>query len=324
MSRLPEATRIARVLDIIWRISAAPSYWTRRRLAEEFEVSERSITSDLELIRHRLRFELHSQRGQGYYFTSMPKLPSVSYSVPEALALILAGQAGRQFAGISQHDLSAALARLASVIPGELRVMVDRFAAEQATVRDQRREAVLAMFGQATALSHSVDMVYEAASRDGEETRRRIDPYAVFPYGKSWHVVGHCHLRDDLRVFKIDRVRSVSHSGLAFSPPEEFDLGTYLSSGWGLMRGLDTPVEDVVLVFRPPSARWVAEEQWHPSQRIEQLGDDAIRFTVTIQVTPEFQRWVYHYGRDVEVVEPTHLRDWIRGEALAVLEGTRV
>jgi predicted DNA-binding transcriptional regulator YafY len=321
MSRLQETTRIARILDIVWHINAAPRHWTRRKLAEKFEVSERSITSDLELIKHRLRFELGNERGQGYYFTKVPQLPSVSYSVAEALALILAARAARQFAGVPQRDLSLAITRLTSVIPGELRQMVEQFAHDPLGETDVHREEVLSRCSQAISNRQSLDIVYAAASADGQESRRRIDPYAVFPYVRSWHVVGYCHLRDDVRVFKVDRIRSVSSTGLGFVECPDFDLASFLTSGWGLMHGLAGPVEDVVLRFRPPAARWVSEERWHGSQQVTGLSDGRIEFRVTIQVTPEFQRWVFRYGSDVDVVEPASLRDWVAAEARAVLSG---
>lgn len=319
MTRYLETTRIARVLDIIWRISTAPNYWTRKRLAEQFEVSERSITGDLELIRHRLRFDVRSERGKGYYFASIPSLPSVSYSIPEALALILSAQVGRQFAGIPQHDLSSAVARLSSVIPEELRSMVEGLSPGAESYRDSHREKILQVCSRAIASQRSMEVTYAAASHDGHVTTRRVDPYAVFPYVRSWHVVGYCHLRDDVRIFKVDRIQRAEVLDSRWEPRQEFDLGAFLSSGWGIIRGTDAPVEDVILRFRPPASRWVSEERWHGSQCLQEERDGSLLFTVRIQVTPEFQRWVFRYGQDVEVLEPDHLRDWIRAEALAVL-----
>ncbi|HEX5165262.1 MAG TPA: transcriptional regulator [Thermomicrobiales bacterium] len=319
MARLPETTRIARVLDIVWHINAAPRYWTRKRLAEKFEVSERSITSDLDLIRHRLKFDLENDRGNGYYFAKVPQLPSVSYSIAEALALILAARAARQFPGVPQRDLSLAITRLSSVIPGELRAMVEQVANDGLGESDAHREEVLSRCSQAISASHSLEIVYAAASANGEETRRTIDPYAVFPYDRSWHVVGYCHLRDDVRVFKVDRIRAASQTGAAFERPADFDLEGFLSTGWGLMRGLELPVEEVVLRFRPPASRWVAEERWHESQQVIPLADGSVEFRVTIQVTPEFQRWVFRFGSTVDVIAPASLREWMACEARAVL-----
>jgi len=307
------------VLDIVWHINAAPRYWSRKKLAEKFEVSERMITSDLEIVKHRLNFDLANERGKGYYFTKVPQLPSVSYSIAEALALILAARAARQFAGVPQRDLSLAITRLSSVIPGELRAMVEQIASDEIGESDPHREAILSHCSQAISASHSLNLVYAAASANGAETERMIDPYAVFPYDRAWHVVGYCHLREDVRVFKVDRIRTASQTGRSFTRLPDFDLESFLSTGWGLMRGLSLPVEDVVLRFRPPASRWVAEERWHESQQITPLPDGSIEFRVTIQVTPEFQRWVFRYGRDVDVLAPRSLREWVAEEAAAVL-----
>jgi hypothetical protein len=40
---------------------------------------------------------------------------------------------------------------------------------------------------------------------------------------------------------------------------------------------------------------------------------------VTIQVTPEFQRWVFRFGSTVDVIAPSSLREWMACEARAVL-----
>ena len=47
MGRLDETRRVFRLLDMAWRIAAAPRHWTRKLLATHYEVSERQITSDL-------------------------------------------------------------------------------------------------------------------------------------------------------------------------------------------------------------------------------------------------------------------------------------
>jgi predicted DNA-binding transcriptional regulator YafY len=85
------------------------------------------------------------------------------------------------------------------------------------------------------------------------------------------------------------------------------------------MRGLELSIDDVILRFRPPASHWVAEERWHESQQVIPLADGAVEFRVKIQVTPEFQRWVFRFGSTVDVIAPASLRDWMACEARAVL-----
>lgn len=320
MGREQETRRVARLLEIIWLIQAAPRQWTRQRLADRFEVSVRSITNDVQVIRHRLRWDVRADRGSGYYFHGpVPRLPSVNYSVPEALALILAAQAGLNYGGVPHEELASAIRRLTSVFPEDLRRLVERFGDTPASPTDGRRTSILGEVAQAISRSQRLQLTYRVASRGGEETERVVDPLGIVPYDKSWQIVGYCHLREDVRFFKIDRIRRIEVLSQRFAPPADFDIGRFLASGWGIIRGLDAPVDEVVLRFHPPAAEWVAEGEWHAGEVVERQSDGSVLYRATIQVTPEFQRWVLRYGGMVDIIAPDHLRDWIVAEAHAIL-----
>lgn len=314
MENLQETRRTTRLLDLIWRISSAPRQWSRRKLAEQYEVSERQITKDLEVLRHGLRFPIQ-RSSEGYYFEQIPRLPTTSFSFEEALALLLAVRAGGTLAGVDGEALAAAVGRLESLFAREFRSILRALDAEVAAPSD--RTAALATLQVAVGQRRRVALEYAAASKGGEVTARVVDPYAVIPYGKSWHLVAHCHLRDDVRLFKLDRIRQLRPLDERFAAPD-FDLAAFLGRGWGLMRGVDGPVETVALRFRPPTASFVTEESWYPSQRVEWEADGTALFGVEVIVTPELRRWVYGYGSDVEVLAPAHLREWIVDEARRV------
>jgi predicted DNA-binding transcriptional regulator YafY len=314
--RLPETQRVARILDIVSRISSQPRFWTRMRLAQEYEVSERQITNDLDVIRHRLRLELKHVRGGGYYFTHIPRLPALTYSLSEALAIFLAAQAGRRIVGIPQEDLSAAIGRLTSIMPSELMpLLTSGSLLPPPPVQNKHREEMLATLYQAIAGRKSVDMEYVPASRPHDVTHRRLDPYAVLPTGKSWHVVGWCHLRHGMRIFKVDRIRDLELTDATFERDPEFDFEDFLTSGWGITRLPEQEPEEIELVFESPAALWVAEESWHPTQRLEWLDDGRLRLCLAVPVTEEFARWVLRYGSSCYVVRPDSVREWIREQA---------
>lgn len=317
MENLQETRRTARLLDLVQRIANAPRQWTRKRLAAEYEVSERQITKDLEILKHWLHFELEHAR-EGYYFARVPRLPAASFSFEEALALLLAVRAGAALAGVDGEALGAAVGRLESLFPRELHPVLR--AAEPGAADPGGRAARLADLEVAVARRRQVWIEYAAASRGGAVTARTIDPYAVFPYGRSWHCVAYCHLREDVRLFKVDRIRVWRVLDGRFPAPADFDLERYLGRGWGLMPGVEGPVEAVTLRFHPPAASFVAEERWHQSQRVEWEPGGTMLFRVDVPLTPEFRHWVYHYGQQVEVLEPASLREWVRAEALGVAE----
>lgn len=309
MGRLEETRRVSRLLDMAWRIAAAPHHWTRKLLAGLYEVSERQITSDLTLMRHGLQWQVRTCH-TGYYFDPLPSVPGIRFTLPEALALLLAVRASAAIPGIASADLAAAIARLSSLLPADLQPLAI-LPGLPASPREQTLRALQLALGQ----RQRVHLAYRAAANDGAITERDVDAWAIYPYGRSWHCLGYCHLRRAVRDFKVDRILSVAPKPVAYTVPADFDLADYLGEGWGIMRNTGDPEADVVLRFTPRAGRWVREERWHPTQQVTDEPDGTVRFTVRTPLTPEFRRWVFHYGSKVEVLGPPDLRDWMHAEA---------
>ena len=149
---------------------------------------------------------------------------------------------------------------------------------------------------------------------------RLVDPYTLLPHQRSWYLVAHCHLRGEIRIFKVDRIQSLSRTGDRFAFPEDFDLAGYLGPIWGIVRGQAGEPEEVVVEFAPQAAPWIRDQDLHSSQVVEDLPDGGVRFTFHVGVTPELRRWVLGFGRQARVVRPAHLAEWVLEEARAVGE----
>lgn len=304
--------RTARVLEIIQQIAVAPGHWSRKSLAEYHEIGERMIQKDLEIIRYRLGLELEHDR-TGYAFTRLPHLPTLSYSFGEALALVAAVRAAQAMPGINSADLAAAVARLESIFPDDLRPLL-RDATEQLPTEAGRgrRQAMLVLLHRAWVERRRVRMDYLTGSRDGEVNARTVEPYHIMPYLRSWYLVAYDHRRAAILDFKLDRILSARLLDETYTIPLDFDIDDYLGDNWGIMRDAGPPAEPVVLLFAPEAGRWVAEEQWHKSQRAETQPDGRVRVTYQVSITPEMVRWLLYYGADVQVEKPEWLRSRVR------------
>lgn len=306
--------RTARVLEIIQQIAVRPHYWSRRTLAEYHEIGERMIQKDLELIRHRLHLPLRHENGT-YCFEWLPKLPTTTYSFPEALALLTAARAAQAIPGVNSAELAAAIARLELLFPAEMGRLV-RDALEKLPRRAVRahRQEMLALLHRALAERRQVRIYYLTASRGGEVTERVVEPYHIMPYGRSWHLIAYDHLRQGVLQFKIDRVQEAELLETTYRIPADFDLDAYLGDAWGVMRGAAGEPETVVLLFEPEAGRWVTEEVWHKSQKSEILPDGRVRMVFHVGVTPEMVNWLLYYGSRVQVLEPAWLRERVAEE----------
>ncbi len=303
-----EIKRTARILQIIHLVAIRPRRYRAKDLAQHFEISERMIKKDLQIIRHGLRLMLCSSR-QGYYFEETPQLPAVAYSFTEALALVQAAQVSRQVAGISSADLSAAVARLISLFPPEFGNLLQKLQQRsRITVEREHRQEMLHLLNQGWLENRKLDIVYQTAGRQGAISQRVVHPYHIMPYVRSWQLIAYCERRQDVIMFKVDRIQKATLLDETYEIANGFDPDQYMGDAWGVMRTEGQAPEEVELHFAPDAGRWVAEEYWHKSQQVEEQRDGRVIFRVSIAITPDFTSWILYYGSRVEVIKPEHLR----------------
>lgn len=82
-------------------------------------------------------------------------------------------------------------------------------------------EPFLKELEQALADGRSVKILYQK-SGEKQLNDRLVDPYKIIYWHNKWYVVGFCHLRQDLRSFRADRIESLVLTGDKFNRPENF------------------------------------------------------------------------------------------------------
>ena len=81
---------------------------------------------------------------------------------------------------------------------------------------------------QAIARRETLVLQY-AKSFSGSVEERHIDPYGLIYRLGKWYLIAYCHQREALRVFRVDRMNSLSVTGRTFEMPEHFSVHDYMS-----------------------------------------------------------------------------------------------
>lgn len=148
-----------------------------------------------------------------------------------------------EFNGQSQEGLvDGLISKLSGAIPPDLVAMTDEIVDDivlstvdplQAVTADESHplpmysiDALRPLLEQALAERRTLEIVYFSMTRE-EFTTRRIDPYGLKPEGDLLWVVAYCHLREDMRVFRADRVKEATLTGESFEKPIDFSLDEY-------------------------------------------------------------------------------------------------
>jgi predicted DNA-binding transcriptional regulator YafY len=148
------------------------------------------------------------------------------FNADEITAVMMGLMLMHELGSTSRLAIESATAKIERVLPLELRVRTDALRGSL-TLNDAEPGARaissewLAAFSLAAHAGKCLNITYVPA--EGDTTQRMIAPYGLVLHAKTWYVPAYCYLREDRRVFRVDRVRAVTQSAQVFTKPDGFD-----------------------------------------------------------------------------------------------------
>jgi proteasome accessory factor B len=187
----------------------------------------------------------------------------------------------------------------------------------QLTKQTQKHLGALA---QAVHGRKRVTIRYRKTSPAADEMRT-VDPYGLVYRHGQWLLVGHCHLRKDVRSFRVDRVSDVRVAGRPAEPdferPRELDVRAYAGrSPWTFEAEPKVPI---VLEATPELAH-VAREDFGPGAREQPLASGGVRIEFACGNPAYAVARVMSAAGRLRVVAPAALRERVRQAAQAAAE----
>ncbi|MDH3234202.1 MAG: YafY family transcriptional regulator [Alphaproteobacteria bacterium] len=190
---------------------------TAARLAESLEVSERTIYRDIADLQAS-GVPIDGEAGVGYVMRDGYDLPPLMFTRDEIVALVAGARLIRAWGGAAMaRAAEEALVKIDSVLPD----------AERGRANKVEIHAIaLEMTPGVRARIDEIERAVEARRRltvaytDAEDraTERTVRPLGLWFWGKVWTLVAWCELRDDFRMFRLDRIARMDDSGDRFRP----------------------------------------------------------------------------------------------------------
>jgi proteasome accessory factor B len=293
-----------------------------RKLADELEVSSKTIQRDIDFMCDRLGLPIeYDQIHFGFFYTEpVTHFPSIEVSEGEIVALLVAQKALAQYRGTSfEEPLRVAFQKIAEGLQDKVSFQwgdIDSaisFRGLGTTVADlQLFEAV----SSAVLKSHEIAFEYRKLGSSGYEARR-VQPYHLGCIDQQWYLFAHDLVRGQLRTFVLSRMRKVQNTRMRFRRPPDFSIGRHLSNSLGVFS--TNGRFKVRIQFDDFASRLVSERNWHPSQKIKRLPGGGIELSLELGSLEEIERWVLSWGAHARVIAPTELKNRILRAASAIL-----
>lgn len=310
--------RTERLFALILLLQNRPSM-SSRDLAEHFGVSRRTIFRDLRALGESGVPLTYADQG-GYEILEGYQLPPLMLTARQAATLLVGSEFMKLQSDASlRKDADEVSLKIRSVLPAEIRDYIDRLSDRtvldpywlHAFQTEDEEEGQWYKLSEAVAKQRSITMDYFVQSRN-ELTRRKVNPLGLVYYTDHWNLIAYDYLRDDIRNFRLDDIRSMHVLWESFDAPDGFDLAEHLKE-----RGENPNNQRIRIWFSGGVYRWARRSIPAEIEQDEEQEDGGV-ITFYFENLDYVTRWLMRFGMQARVLEPEALRDRVRDFALAM------
>ncbi len=287
-------------------------------LAATFETSKRTIYRDIQALCES-GVPVVAQAGVGYSLVEGYFLPPLSFSTDEATMLLLGSEFVADSFDAQYREAAHAAGRkieavLSEKLRGEVGYLRDSIAfVAPETLASDASAKFLPTLRRAIIEQRTIRFHYHTRYSMDRSTARKTrdaDPYGLVHYGDAWYLMAYCHLRREVRQFRLDRMTDLQPTDQSFARPPDFKL--------------EPPEEDtrtvvIRVLFNADAAPWVRESRSYYITAMEPHSGGLL-VTLKAHVETEVVSWLLGWCDQVEVLEPESLRQRIADVAQKIVE----
>ncbi len=307
-------TRLLTVLELL----QSYKHISGSELARRLEVDRRTVRRYITMLQD-MGIPVEAERGPygAYELQRGHKLPPLMFTDSEAVALTLGLIAMREFRfPVDVAAVEGALAKTERVLPEKLfhqaRSLQEAITFHVSPPPPLLQNAFLATLSLAVQQRRQVFLRYQ--SFQGEETERDFDPYGIVFNEGYWYTAGYCHLRQDLRTFRLDRIAALEPLDRPFERPEKFDALEHVLNSLSTWPG--TEQVEVLMETTMEHAQFLTQSLLGT---VEQTKEGIIFRRAAYQL-----EWVALFlislDFPVHIIQPTKLRDMLRQMAAKAVQ----
>lgn len=286
-------------------------------LAKIFGVTKRTIYRDI-LALCGAGVAIDSIPGKGYSILDGYFLPPLSFTQDEATMLILGSDfVAQNFDSQYCNAAFSASKKIEAVLSKQLKHEVEylkksiRFVSMTQNNNEELMN-VLRLIRRAIIEKKVIKFrYYKRTLEKSEPTEREVNPLALVHLGGNWLIAGYCHLRKEIRSFRLNRMESLAVTDKIFIRPPDFRMEQLEED--------DSPKIQVKVFADKSIIRWINE--FKPYRFVNQQKNKN-GFVLTFEVDNESQifPWILSWGSKIKILSPHSLKQLHKQEAEKLLK----
>jgi len=211
--------KIDRLINIIM-ILLGRRRTSAKYLSDMFEVSLRTIYRDIETINNAgIPIVSSPGVGGGFYIMDEYKVDKQLFTDSDIVTLLMG--LGSISSTLDSNQIANTLAKIKSFIP-ESKSDDITLKTNQVVVDLQPWMGNSATHNHIKYISTAIEnrniIYFRYINKNGEDSKRKVEPYRLILKNNNWYMQGFCIEKNDFRIFKMTRINKIEHSNEIFSP----------------------------------------------------------------------------------------------------------
>lgn len=271
---------------------------TAKELAEKFQVSTRTIYRDIEVLSSSgIPVYMSKGKGGGISLLEGYSINKTILSDSDKQSLIVAL---KTLQSIKYPEVSSVIDKISFMFnKGELENWVEiDFSRWGSNFNEGDKFTYIK-----NAILNNKLIKFSYVNSIASESKRIIEPMKLIYKGQAWYLYGYCRLKEDLRMFKISRIKDLEllNEGFIRREIDKIEVNNAQKENINLIK--------LKLLFNKEALYRILDE--FDSKDVVDKGN----YTYEVSMELPESEWIYGYilsfGCNVEVLEPAYIRDVI-------------
>jgi predicted DNA-binding transcriptional regulator YafY len=280
-------------------------------IADRFSISLRTVYRDIRTL-EEAGVPLLGEVGVGYSIMDGYRLPPVMFTKEEATAFLTAEKLIEKLTDTSTEDFyKSAMYKIKAVLRATEKDYLENLDNYIEVIdnpylpKDKTPSNPLQIILKGISEKNVLVIDY-FANHSQEKTKRNIEPVGIFFLGNYWHLVAFCHLRNDYRNFRTDRISHISTTNQFFKS-EHPSLKSFLKK-----ITKEEKLHTVVMQINKDVVKYLGDQKFYNGFVSQKVLKDKIEMTFLTSSIEGFARWYMMFGDCAEIINPSEVKERVK------------
>jgi predicted DNA-binding transcriptional regulator YafY len=286
-------------------------------IAERFDISLRTVYRDIRTL-EVAGVPLVGEVGIGYSIMDGYRLPPVMFTKEEATAFLTAEKLIEKLSDASTvESYKSAMYKIKAVLRSTEKDYLENIDDHIEVIgnvylpEDKNPSNPLQSILKSVSEKNILTIEY-FANHSQEKTKRNVEPVGIFYLGTYWHLIAFCHLRNDYRDFRTDRIATISATNQSFKK-EHPSLKTYLKQ-----ISKEKELVTVIMQVDKEIMKHFGDQKFYNGFVSQKELKTKLEMTFLTSSIEGFSRWYMMFGDRAEIISPDSLKERIKQLATVI------